>query len=138
MPKIAKLGKNAQQILETKRDELFKEIGEYLNIDDSKTYIIGWVNFLILFETVQNYIKDHPDELTFQETEFIKDTNPEDLMDIVMLAFYDYLELIQGMMISYDFEEEWQISPDKLGDMSIKELEEFKSKVKEELKNEKS
>jgi len=87
---------------------------------------------------VQNYIKDHSDELTFQETKFIKDTNPEDLTGITMLTFYDYLELIQGMMISYDFEEEWQISPDKLGDMSIKELEEFKSKVKEELKNEKS
>ena len=137
MPKIAKLGKNAQQILETKRDELFKEIKKYLNINDSKTYIIGWINFLILFETIQKYIKENPNELTFQETDFLKDTNPEDLMDIVMLAFYDYLELIEAMYV-YDFEEEWQIDPDKLGDMSIKELEEFKSKVKEELKNEKS
>jgi len=137
MPKIAKLGKNAQQILDSKRDELFKEIEEYLNIDDSKTYIIGWINFLILFETIQKYIKENPNELTFQETDFLKDTDPEDLMDIVMLAFYDYLELIEAMYV-YDFEEEWQIDPDKLGDMSIKELEEFKSKVKEELKNEKS
>ena len=123
------MGKNAQKILDAKATKLLKETEEYVDYDNKKTYIIAWINFFILLKLMYEYIEDNPNELITQEVESAEDTDPEDLLEIVILAFYKYGELIQTMSHIYDFEEEWNISSGELGGMSIKELEEFKEKI---------
>ena len=134
MPTIAKLGKSAQKILDAKKAKLFKEIEEYLDVNNSDSYLIVWINYIILTKFMYQYIDENPKEINYREI----DTNEpiaKDIGELVIDEFYKYKDILLGMMTSYDFKD---IDADELSEMSIDDLEEFKAKLKNELKNEKN
>ena len=129
MKTVAILSDEAKKILEAKKDKLFKEIEKCLDINNSDSYLIVWINYIILTKLMYQYIDENPKEITYSEIDTDKPT-AEDVGELVINEFYKYKDILLGMMTSYDFKD---VSPDELSDMSIEELEEFKVNIKNRL-----
>ncbi len=129
MKTVAILSDKAKKILEAKKAKLFKEIEKCLDINNSDSYLIVWINYIILTKLMYQYIDENPKEITYSEIDTDKPT-AEDVGELVINEFYKYKDILLGMMISYDFKD---VSPDELSDMSIEELEEFKVNIKNRL-----
>ena len=129
MKRKAVLSDNAKMILNAKKSKLFKEIEEYLDASNSDSYLIVWINYLILTKLMYQYIDENPKEITYSEND-TDESIAEDVGELVINEFYKYKDILLGMMTSYDFKD---IDADELSGMSINELEEFKTKVKNRL-----
>ncbi len=129
MKTVAILSDKAKKILEAKKAKLFKEIEKCLDINNSDSYLIVWINYIILTKLMYQYIDKNPKEITYSEIDTDKPT-AEDVGELVINEFYKYKDILLGMMTSYDFKD---VSPDELSDMSIEELEEFKVNIKNRL-----
>lgn len=121
-----KLKNEAQKVLDAKIVTAYQEIEEFYHEENGDSYLIVFFNYLQIHKYMDHYIDINPHLLIDEEG----DDKNETILGIVLYAFEKYLDVIQIMMMDYNFQER---SFDEFDALSIEELEREKELLKDSL-----